>query len=403
MVKDIEHFRQKYKVEPQGRNVVREVGINEREETLERISQQPTFIDEKALGEIYQEWNEIQDMLIDLNEQEGQVKTDLNSVMGKDKYFTVSEFLRYQLNSAIGRKRKAKAIKRSALRRKGDTIEFLTNLWAEVIDKQYETAERGLELVSGYQEENIGLLKQFDVELVKALKEAVVAGKDRAIVEHERDKLVAELNELDEALGEKEKEMFDAKAKGDLEAVANISAEMTELLDYKHQVLDGRVAADEEVSDVRREILQSAETIQAAKGAVAAAKMHYTAINGLIDSYHELVVKYTNAKEFFIPNFRMASKIAQAGHDALRLRKTLIDSAIVYEKMMNTNRKIVSTLGELTFKLLKTPLIDVEKTNEINEKLGEFYKELQREKDEWTDLQQRMNEAATKVDYTQQT
>jgi hypothetical protein len=178
---------------------------------------------------------------------------------------------------------------------------------------------------------------------------------------------------------------------------------MSEVLDMKYGVLDGKLAADGVVSEIRRKILDSSEGVQSAKGATAASRVNYHAINALIDAYNELEIKYRHALSDMVPVFKIQAGIAVSGKQALEMKEALLRSAAISNRLMNFNSKLVTHLATEVFELTKTPLYDPVKARAVEDRISSYMTQLNQAKIEWAENQQRISEIPNAPHYAKQT
>jgi len=185
------------------------------------------------------------------------------------------------------------------------------------------------------------------------------------------------------------------RASGNIQEVVRLTDEMSQVLDMKHQILDGQLSAERLTSEIRRQILDSSEAVQSSKGAIAASKVNYRAINALVDSLSELEIKYRHAKEDMVPVFKIQGKIAAGGLAALEMRDTLLKVSAISERLMEANARMVMHLAAESFELLQTPLYDPVKAQATEERLRLYMTDLNQKKMEWADNMQQLGTSPT--------
>ncbi len=368
---------------------------------LERLSQEPKLKDPTTTGELHAELAELHLDLANLADKYGKLNVKLKDVIGKESIYSLGEVIALAFHKlpVIGSKNRRKEIMIQAARRRGDLIERLVEAMSEVLNEQYQRAIEGKTRSKEMQIENVAHMKTLDKKLIDSLKGGYSGGADLTTAQQEIKKLEKELDDIDAVLGEYEKDVQTAKAAGDIDKVNELTYEMGEVLDIKHGVLDGKLAADGIVSEIRRKMLDSAEATQSAKGATAASKVNYQAINALTDAMNELEIKYHHALEDMIPVFKIQGKIAAVGQSALDLHNTLREVSAISGRLMDTNAKLVMHLAAETFELLKTPLYDVEKAKQIEGKIKDYMTKLNENKRAWAENQQRLTEVSTTPHY----
>ena len=357
--------------------------------TLTRVSKGPQA-GSKLKDDMYKEMAGIQLELARLCQKYGKLQVNLGSVMGKNAIYKLGEGVKIKYLEWRGKQEKADNIKLEAAQRKGSAINYLIEQMANVLNDQYEKAIQGRSSAEQMQRENIVHMKGLDKKLIQSLREGYVSSADRAEAEKELTKLEAELKEFDDTLSLYEKDALDAKAKGDIETVMKVTDEMTQVLEMKHQVLDAKLMADGTVSEIRRKILGSSEAVQSSKGAAAASKVNYQAINALVDSMTELQIKYKNAKEDMLPVFKIQGQISVLGLQGLDMQEALREVSEISYRLMDANANLVTHLAAETFDLLQTPLYDPEKMRVVEEKIKVYMTDLNKRKMEWADCVQSM-------------
>lgn len=365
-----------------------------------RLSSTPTLGDTLKLGEgqsigtIQAEMDSIRMTLTALAEDYGQLNVSFRNTIGKEAIYKFTDLAKigYSYIPVLGSEEKRRKVRYAAVERKGNAVETLVNMMADILQKQYEQAKEGKSKVETLQIQNIAHMKYLDKELIRNLKGGKYTVTDMATAEAEVQKLENELIDIEKILGDYDTKMQEAKATGKLEDLTKLTDEATKVLDIKHGVLDGRLAADGVVSNIRREILDSANGVEESRGAIAASKVNYRAISALVDSFTELEIKYRHARDYFIPVFKIQGTVAGMGMDATKLQKTLLQLSEVSGKLMETNAKLVEYVAVETFNLLKTPLYNVERAEAIEAQIKDYMKELNQAKMEWADTAQRLTE-----------
>jgi signal recognition particle subunit SEC65 len=302
-----------------------------------------------------------------------------------------------KLYKAIGKDKAADDRQIQAITRTGIRINDLVDAMAEVVSDQYQTTIKAGEQVKTLQLENVAHMKGLDERLIKNLKGGTYTGVDYAQAQAEVLLMENELMTVDNELAKYESKMNEYKAKADWAKVTEVSKKMGEILDVKHGILDGRLMADGLVSDIRAKILDSAEGVQSAKGALAASSVSYLSLNALADSLKELEIKYKHAQEDMIPTFKIQGRTATLQMIARDVRNTLVEVAGASEKLMMINANLAASIGQLTFDLLKTPVYDVNKAKEIRNTLYDKMAQLNENKMQWAAETQKFEEAKSQM------
>lgn len=370
-----------------------------------RLSNAPQTESGKGIdtATLYKDMAGIQMDLAELTEQYGKLNVNFQSVMGKNKFLTYTDVAKVLAYNLILQKQKARQVKLDAAGRKGETLVFLVDRMGEVLGDQHQKAVKGREYAQQVQLENVAHAKLMDRTFVERLGASYIGTSDIEEATAELVKLENELNEIDGVLVEYEGKVQQAKVAKDVNEVKRLTGEMTEVLNMKEGVLDGRLSAEGIVSDIRRDFLKSAEGIQSAKGAIAATKVNYQATTLWIDAMNELVFKYEHALHDFVPVFQAQAKIAAGGLEALAMKEALLKASQLSQRLMEANEKLVTKLTSEVFDLVKTPLYDPIKAKAVEDRLKEYATQLNDSKKQWAEAQQSVAESVSQPHYAKRT
>lgn len=367
-----------------------------------RISQAPQTPGMSfTTGDVHAEMAGIQHDLADLAEVYGKLNVNFGSLIGKERMFNVGDAAAVSWYTLLRNRNKVREVKIGAARRRGELIDVLVNKMSEVLDDQYQSAVKGRDLAKSVQVENIAHMKKLDQSFIERLTSSYVGSSDLAAAEDAAKKIVQEVTEVDHVLVRYEDEVQRAKAGGDIPLVRKLAGEMTQVLNVKYGLLDGQLAADGEVSEIRRKMLESSEGVQSAKAAIAASRVNYRTINAWIDAMNELEFKYRHAKEDFIIVFKIQGKVAAGGMRALELKKTLLEVAGISQRLMEANVNLVERLTQEVFELVQTPLYDIERARACEQRIDAYMTELNQQKVRWAEAQQRISEEPSSPHYTE--
>lgn len=373
------------------------------QDKLRRVSQAPKSGSGYSIGDIHAEMAEIELNLAELADYYGKLNVNFGNLIGKQGIYGFDDILKYHLISRIpmigGGNKQRRDIRINAARAKGESLEVLVGKMGEVLKDQYNEAQKARDKSQRLQVENISHIKKLDRSLIDRLANGYVGTADYTLAQEEVKKLDSELEEIDKVLTDYESKVQNTKTSGDVDSVKKYTNEMTEILEIKHGVLDGKLSADGLVSEIRRKMLESAEGVQSAKNATAASKVNYKAINALVDSMNELEIKYQHALHDFLPVFEIQAKVAGIGKQGLDMKKALLSTAAISQRLMEANAKLVTKLATETFELLQTDLYDPIRARETEIKIDEYMNELNRQKVEWTEATNRVTEIPNNAHY----
>jgi hypothetical protein len=374
-------------------------------ESKSRISSAPKIaIEPLSTGDVSAQVAAIELDLAALAEEYGQLNVNFSNIVShKGIKLNANDLAKIALYYVTGRTESRRKVKIEAARRNGNAIEILTDKMGNVLNTQHQKGIEGRDYAKAVQIENITHMKKLDRSLIDRLRRGYVSGADLSQAQEEVKKIEKELSDIDEILTNYENDVQKAKATGDLATVTKLTDEMGQVLDIKEGVRDGALAAGGVVSDIRRKMLESAEGVQSAKGAYAASKVNDVAINLWIDAMTELEFKYRHALEDMIPVFKIQGKIAAGGKAALEMKQALVRTAEISNRLMHINSSLVQKLTSEVFELVKTPLYDAAKAKELEVRLKGYMDQLNANKKEWAETQQRVSEIPTAPHYAQHT
>jgi hypothetical protein len=366
--------------------------VSKQQDQLEtRVSRSPSTNNKEA-DSIHSRLYGIKMELAELADEYGALNVDFKNTVGKGAIYGVKDIAWLAWYTASLQKKKAKRLRFGAATKRDQSVNILIDGMAEILDKQYNKAIQGREAVGELQVQNISHMKFLDEQLISRLASSYRGSADITVVDGEIKSLEGELAAVDSALSEKEALLQQAKAKGDMNSVKQYASEMQEILGAKYQIMDGKFSLEGTVSNIRRELLESAEGVQSAKGATAASKVNYKAIGALIDSMNELEVKYKHALSDLIPVFKIQGQISYHGEDAMRMQRALLRTSEISQKLMEANAQMIEFVATDTFELMKKGLYDPEKALATERKLDEFVKDLNQKKVEWAEAVATVNQ-----------
>ncbi|MDO8641202.1 MAG: hypothetical protein Q7R33_06620, partial [Nitrosarchaeum sp.] len=267
---------------------------------------------------------------------------------------------------------------------------------------QKEKAIKGEEYARTVLSECVEHMIFLDKSLIQRLRDGAYGHADYETSQKEITKLESELKEFDEAFAKYDAKLGEAKVARDMDLYLKITDEVSQLLDMKKEVLNGKLAADQTASEIRRKMLEASEGVQSAKVNAEASKLNYQAIGLWIDSMGELVNKYKHVESDLIPVFKIQSKIAVGTIEALEMKKTLVRIANASQRLMEANEKLVTVLGTETWDLTQNPLYDVDKAQQMTERLKQFHEDLNQQKLDWIDVQSQLSSVKANPHYSAQ-
>lgn len=370
-----------------------------------RISSSPRVYTEasQGTGDIYKEMAAINLTLAELAEEYGELNVSFKNTLGRERFLRLGDVGRiaYYSLPVVGDKNRVRKVKIDAAGRHGNSIAFMVDRMANVLGQQYEAAKNGRKTAEGVKVDVVAHLKKLDRSLIERLTSSYTGSADLAAAEDDVKRLATAQDELTNLLGRYETDIQKAKAVGDVGLVGKLTEEALLIVDKKAGLYDGKLAAEGQVSELMRDMLESAEGVQSAKGAIAASRANYKAVNAWIDAMNELVFKYKHAKEDFIPVFQVQGKIAAGGMQALGLKKTLLEVAGISQRLMEANANLMERLTNEVFDLVKTPLYDVEQARACEARIDHYMEELNQQKKEWAEMQQRFSDLPDAAHYAE--
>jgi len=353
-----------------------------------RASQSPADVRFRDnLGGVQKEIAAIQLDMIDFVDEHGKLNAKFLDAISKGGKFTLGEYFRMKFYGMTGNKTKVKAIKVDAMGRKSDSMITLVDLIGDVANEILQSAKQGKSRAEQLQTEVVSHMKYLHSEFVKNLSSGNYTGVDEATAQREVDKFKKELSDLDDVIGSYEGKIRTAKTANDLDQVRALAKELDEVYQMQHGVLDGRLAADGVVSEIRRQLLDAAEGAQSAKGAIAASKVNYEAATKLVDIFNEQEIKYRHACDHMLKVFKQQAQVYTATKMASDMKDALLKMSELSNRLMQSNAKMVMQVAEDTFELLQASIYDPDQTRAIREKLEAHTADLNARKKEWAEAQ----------------
>lgn len=365
--------------------------------TIRRFGVKPATGKADDTGAIHKEFAEINLMLAELADEYGKLNVRFSDILGKEGY-TFSTLAKVAMYTVVGQRDKVLSVKLNAVNQRGNALSMLVDRMAEALQEQHQYAVRGVAQARGIQTENHAQIKRLEERLVQSLDKSTFRAEDHYKAQTALEQIEADLANMDAKLVDYEGRINAARQSGDATTAATLTAEMRTALQTKYAILDRRLQAEETASEIRRQIIDSAEGTQSAKGAGSAAKVNYRATNALIDAMNELEVKYRYAMEDMIPVFKQQALIAMQGDAALDMRDSLLKVAALSERLMNFNARAVTHLAAQTFELLQTPLYDPATAAQVERTIADTMQQINAMKIEWA---QAVQSASAHVEHPQ--
>ncbi|MBI2672902.1 hypothetical protein HYX19_01460 [Candidatus Woesearchaeota archaeon] len=367
-----------------------------------RLSKEPTYHagPDKGEAEALAEIARIQLDSANLARKYGKLNINFTNMMGRKRIFTFGDALSYYGYSAVGKEEKATKVYENAIKRNAENLETLADKIGEILGEQEQKLITGIERTRRLHINNQEHIKTLDRRLIESLRGGIHEGVDLTEAEKELKKLEDELREVTETHNEYESRLNAAKASGNLEDVKKIAGDMDEILKIREDIRNGKLSADGVLSEIRRELLDKAEGVQSAKGAIAASEVNDRLLNASIDFLNELAIKYKHLKEDMIPVFKIQAAIAVTAIGAAEMKKTALEVPELSRRLLNADIDLIIPLAIEVFGLLQKPAYDVEEVRAKEEKLKEAMEKLNEAKKQWANTQQRLEEISSKPHYT---
>jgi hypothetical protein len=364
----------------------------------ERISSTPRANNNSGGAEnLYQELSSIELGLADLVDSYGKLDVRFGDVVGSNRYLKPVDTAKILAWNLLLQKKKAREVKIGAQRRKGNLVDFLSDRMAETIEEQHQYAIKGVALAKGVHIQNTNHRKTVSKNLVSRLTGSYTSDSDLSMAERDVLNRQAELVDYEGIIADYESQIIEARKIRDTEKLDKLTADLTQLIRDQGIVIDGKQDADNIVHEIRRKVLDYSEGVRSARNALEALKVSDLQCNSLIDSWDKLEIKYRHAKDDMMEIYRIQGKIAAYGSKGREMNKMLSETAALYRRLLEHNEKLVVTLSQETFDLIKTDLYDPVKCKEIEARLSQKLEEHKKMEMEWAQNQQLVTERLRKA------
>jgi hypothetical protein len=354
-----------------------------------RVSSSPgeTKQDEQ-LSEIYGRMAELEFNMGSLADSRGKLEVQFKDLLSKDGV-RIYETAALAFYKAVGREYgiRARKIRIKVAERKGKGLGGIISGISDAMEDQHEEVTSGVNLTRNTFAHGVAYVKQFDSDLIEALRGGYVGSEESTIANNELDRLTSELDDINDVLTGLERQAIQAKSIGDMDSLHQYTDEMDQILIMRNDVLDGQTSAEGVVSEIRRKMLESTETVQSARGAGAAMRVNNAHSADLIDSFVKLEIKYRNAKRFMIPVFEQSAANAAAAKQGLGLTQFLSETSENANRLLDLAGEMTLKLSSDSFELFKNPTYDNERMEAALAKSRENRANLRQLEDEWMALE----------------
>ena len=348
-----------------------------------RISGAPSVAQQSNVGDWMGKQVEIKALLADKADEYGHFNNKFQHTLGKRKILSLTEGVMSSAYRFVGMKAKARKIKVEAAKRHGKSLEILVDTMGDVVGEKYDLSTQGESLMRELMVDIVGQTKNYESQLIQNLKNRFTSTADYDAALAEVKRMESEILEIETLATDYEAKIRDAQDKNDQVTIDKLTGELVQVMDIKHGLMDGRLSADGTASEIRRKILDYAETSQSLKGALAATAVNYRTAAALLDMYSELQIKYRNMKNITMPVFKTQATLAQAGEDIGQMRDVLLTVSQATNALMEANRMMVVDLTEKVTELFQTPIYDVNKARQIEGMIKTYYDNKNKQKIEW--------------------
>ncbi len=351
-----------------------------------RVSDTPTLAREYNLEEHARMMTRLNGDLVDLANAYEKLNADFQntSMLGRDKFYTFSEALFYNLYRVAGRTGKMRTLQVEAAGRKAKQLTYLTDKIAEIFDDNYQGAMDGRQHMQEILAMNLAHRRALEEKIVGNLRESYQSDPKKFELEEELKKMEAELSELDGELQRYERLVEAAKAKEGHSKVEELTAEMLQILDIKYGILEGRTAAQNSDREMRMKILDYAEGIQSARNALEMAYANAEQITNMIDVFWKIEIKYRHSRSDIIPIFQEQARIASEAEASKQMVETYQKAAAISSELMKANAILVGNMVNGVMKLLTMTFYDPEVSKAAREQLNRIVEEARKEEERWS-------------------
>ncbi len=328
--------------------------------------------------------------LVDIIEEHGMLTSNFSDVIGKRKYLSPGQWLKVKLYSAIGAKQKATTVKKDAVTQKNKNLNIVVDRIADVVDNLYQKSVQAREKVTEAMSKNIDYRKEKDKALIERIRDSYHGGADEALAVEELRKLEVELGDIEKIVEDYDDKIFKAKKENNLPEVNRLTDEVLQTLEYKHEVLDGKVAADGVVSEIRRKMLDSAAGIKSAREALVRSKENYEVFRGLLDTISRQEILYKYEREDMVEIYREQATAAIMGLEDLDRSDALDKLSATSEKLAEANAKLLLHLYRVTSEQLYNPRVDREASERRIHEIKTMRAEIEQKDREFVEATQRL-------------
>ena len=276
----------------------------------------------------------------------------------------------------VGNKKKFRAIQINAAQRKGVKVSATLDDVEVILDKKYQVSVDNVDLVNEIRIDQVQATKDMDKLLIERAKQGNFNHADytkQVNILGERETALSEINETFKGLKYNLEQAQEAK---DAIKVKEISREVDKVLNQKHTLMDRVLDQDKKVSDIRRNILDAAKGVESAEGTLAAYRVNYKVIGGLVDAANEQEIMFKYTRSDTMKNLKIQARIADAGESMLDQQKLLDDLSNVSNELNDHIVDLTDYFTRATFEQFQKKTYDPKrlavKEKEIDGKLREL-------------------------------
>ncbi len=364
-----------------------------------RLSKTPeAYGGAKSVGDVWGEVTSIELATARLLKEEGMLMGDFRSFVSRNSPYTAKQkiHLAYLWTTAVTKSRKAsledKQIEYSC--KEGDNLAMLVDKVGELYEKNMAEAEKALNIGYDLKQRNLDHRKYLEQEVIRCLQEGTVGVSDQTGAELEVKKWASQIAEIDATMAALEGELKAARDSGNMDEVKRLTGDLTEALDFKYQVLEGKAGAESEVLKIRRDIMDRTKGVEVARSAIIGSEANYEAINAFIDAYTDLMIVYEHQKDKLLPLFKDTAATVALGKGADKLKRVLQTTADLAERLIVVQCEAAAQVAEEAFAVLSSDTFDLYKLKASKDRLVQRMENLNERKKQYAEINTAMSDIA---------
>lgn len=328
---------------------------------LKRLSSSPRVKNDQETAQLFKTLRTIQVTMAKKNREMGKLDASMaNMFKGDNLYSRKENFIIWCYENILRNEDKAAELQIEYSTDSANHFVELMDRYTSIVNENLQMARDREEITLGIQKKSVSHWKHLDKKAVDSLRKGYTARDALTKVDVTLTDLQKKIDTFDEGLQSLEGQVLKARDENDVATVTELTAEMDEILQHKHKVLDEYLKTENLRLDVKTEILGAMDAVKSAKSQLVHTKLTYETISEQREANRKIVIKYENILEDTVPNLKLQAEAAMDAMTAKDMLDFVYELFAVQDALGAATADLAMHANEVASELLLSPLGDVD-------------------------------------------